>query len=88
MRFSDEITKHLTGDFEIGNDPIPHRPDGENVAWRSTQHLFSFTAHGQDTFSPFRIHLNGHHRGLGKDDPFPLYIDEGIRRSQINGQVR
>jgi len=76
MSFSDEITKHLTGNIEIGDDPVPHRPDGKNVSGRSTQHLFSFTANGQDPFLSFRIPLNGHHRGFGKEDPFPLYINE------------
>src|SRR2546423_8797597 len=57
----DEIGQHLFGDFEVRDDTVFHRLDGDDVARRASEHLFCFAADSHD-FSAGLV--DGHDRGL------------------------
>ncbi len=64
----DEVAQHLLGDVEVGDDPVFERPDGGDGAGGAAQHALGVGAYRQH-FS--RAGVDGHHRGLGEDDPPP-----------------
>ena len=44
----DEVRQHLLGDVEVGDDPVLHRLDGDDVAGCAAEHLLGLAADGFD----------------------------------------
>ena len=84
MGLLDEIGQHLFGDFEVRDDTVFHRLDGDDVARRASEHLFCFAADSHD-FSAGLV--DGHDRGLVNDNTFAVREDQRVCRAQIDGEV-
>ncbi len=85
VRLLDEVIQHLLGDFEVGDDAVFHRFDGDDVARRAAEHLFRFFAD--------RLHFPGIliQRDNGRfvdNNAFSFGIDKRIRGPEIDGKVR
>ena len=59
----DEVLKHLLGDLKIGDHAVFKRPDGHNVARRSTEHALRIGANSGDAFLAV-MSANSDHRRL------------------------
>ena len=86
MSHADEVLDHFLGDFEIGDNAVAKGAEGLDGAGRTAQHHFGPVAHGQHLFLALDLG-NGDHGRLVKNNPLPLHIDKGIRRTKINGHV-
>src|ERR687884_524472 len=62
----DELFEHLLGDGEVGDHPVLHRPDGDDVAGGLAKHLLRFLADRLDRLLAVRPCLlpDCHHRGF------------------------
>ncbi len=80
----DEGLEHRLGDFEIGDDAILHRTDGDDVAGRAAEHALGFVADGQDAFG---TGFDGDDGGFAQDDAAIADIDEGVGRAEIDADV-
>jgi len=81
-RFLDEEVQHLLGDLEVGDHPVSHRPDGQDVGRGFPEHLLGPLADGLDLAGLLVENDDG--RFLD-DDPLALHVDEGVGRSQVDG---
>jgi hypothetical protein len=86
VNLADEVLDHLLGDFEVGDDPVAHGADGFHVARGSAQHLLGFYAHSVDHLAAADV-AERHHRGLVEHDPLALHVDEGVGRTEVDGDV-
>jgi hypothetical protein len=84
MRFVNEGVEHPLGDFEIGDNPVFHRPDCDNVPRRSAHHLFGLSANRLDLPS---ILVNCDDRRFVYNDAFAFRKHERIRSAQIDGKI-
>ena len=84
MHLVDEMPQHRLGDLEVRNDPVLQRPDGHDVAGGAPEHPLRLVAHGQHVIRP-RPHR--HHRGLAQDDAVIFYINQGVRRPEIDADI-
>src|SRR3954451_22726911 len=84
VSFLDEVVQHLLGDFEVSDDAVFHRLNGDDVARRAAKHLFRFFAHGFDFAS---VLIDGNDGRLVDDDTFSLRINKGVRRSKIDREI-
>ena len=89
MNAFDELLDHLLGHHKICNHPIFHGPNGRDIAWRFSQHLFGFMANGLNrafgvgaTFCP-----DGHHGRLIKHNTLTTSVDQRVCRSKVNRQI-
>ena len=89
MRHAHELLEHLFGDREVGNHAVLHRADGLHVAGNLAQHQLGLAAHGRDgaLAARGRVGPDRHHRRLVQHDALALGIDQGVGRSQVDGQV-
>src|ERR1043166_6050054 len=72
VRFLDEILDHLLRHFEVGDDAVLHRTDGDDVARRAAEHFFRFLP---DRFDVVVELVDGDDRRLAHDDAFVLRVD-------------
>src|SRR5258708_26546982 len=84
MGLLNEIGEHFFGDFEVGDHAVLHGLDGDDVAGSAAEHLFSFAANRDDFTGDF---VDGDDGGFVDHDAFAMGEDQGISRSQIDGQV-
>ena len=84
VRLLNKIRQHFFGDFEVGDDAILHRLDGDHIARRAAEHLFCFAPDGNDFAAGF---VDGHDRRLVHHDTFAGREHQRIRRPKINGEV-
>ena len=88
MDLADEVAQHGLGDFEVGDDPVFHGADGDDVPGGAAQHHLGVPAHGQDPGAVVPVVLaDRHHGGFAQDDALALYINQGVGGAQINGQI-
>ena len=75
MGLSDEVLEHLFSQVKMGNNPISHRFDGNDVHRRAAQHLLGLMS---DRFHLTVGSVNSHNgRFIDNDSPSPS-INEGI----------
>ena len=84
MYLADEILKHFFGVGEVRDDPVFHRAYGGDVARRTTQHVFGFSAHGDDDLAAAAVvFLDRHHGGFVKHDPAITDVDQCVGRTEV-----
>ena len=87
MNFAYKIFDHVLGNIEVGNHPIPQRPDRFYIAGCPAQHLLCLLTNGQ--YLLFIPNFGyGHYRRLVQNNVLALDVDEGISGSKINRHVR
>ena len=84
VRLLDEVIQHLLGDFEVRDDAVFHRLDGDDIAGRAAQHFLGFLADRFDFAGGFVQRDDGR---LVDDDAFTLGENEGIGGAKIDGKV-
>src|SRR5262249_27212286 len=87
VRLVDEMAEHRLRHLEIGDDPVLHRTDGDNVAGRSPEHLLGLFADGKDLLCARCAALDGDDGRFVRDDAFPSYEGQRRRSSEIDGKV-
>jgi hypothetical protein len=83
----DEVAQHGLGHFEIGNDTVAHGPDGHDIARGAAEHVLGFQSHGQHTVFRSVVRSHGDHGGFAENDALAFDINQGVGRSQVNGQI-
>ena len=86
MHLADEMLDHLLRHFEIGDDAVPQRADGLDIARGTAQHLLGFLTHGQHMFAAFYVG-DGDDRGLRQHDAAAFDIDQRVCRTEVNRHV-
>ena len=76
VRLLDEVVQHLFCDFEVGDDAVLHRLDGDDIARRTAEHLLGLFA---DRFDLAGIFVDGDDRGLVDHDALTARIHQGVR---------
>ncbi len=84
MRLLDEVGEHFFGHFEVGDDAVLHRLDGDHVARRAAQHFLGFLADRHDFAA---VLIDGHDGGLVHHDAFALRVDQRVSRAQIDREI-
>jgi hypothetical protein len=84
VRFLNEVGKHLLGDFEVGDDAIFHRLDGDDVAGSAAEHFFRFAADGDDFSGGF---VDGDDRGFVDNNAFSGGEHQRVGGSKVDGEV-
>ena len=67
----DELLQHPLRHVIVGDDALPQRTDGDDVAGGTAQHGLGVGAHLQELAGGL---VHGHHRGLIEDNALALYI--------------
>ena len=80
----DEFAQHPLGDLEVGDDAVPHWPDGPDVTMRSPEHLLRLVSDGDDAL---RVPVERDDRRLVEDDAFSPHPDDRVGGPQIDGEV-
>jgi len=81
---ADELPEHPLGHVIVGDDAVPQRTDGDDVAGSTAQHLLSLGAYLEQFAAVF---INGNHRGFLQDDPLILDIDQDAGSTQVNADI-
>jgi hypothetical protein len=68
----DKMAQHGLGHFEVCDDPVPHGPDGDNIARRAAQHVFRFGPHGQHAIAGPIVRAHRNDDGSLSTMPLPL----------------
>ena len=84
MGLLDEVVQHLLGVLEVGDDPVLHGADGDDVPGRPAEHLLRLLAH---RLHPPRLLVHGDDGGLADHDSLAPGVDQGVRGAQIDGEV-
>ena len=84
MGFLDEMIQHRLGVIEVGNDTVLHGTDGDDVPWRSSEHLLCRFA---DRFYVPRRLIYGDDGRLADHDSLSLDVDQGVGGAQIDSQI-
>ena len=84
VSLANEVLQHLLGNFEVRDHAIFHRTNGDDVAGRSAQHVFSVTAHCLDLVGHF---IDCHDRRFGNNDAAPLSVNKCICRPEVDRQI-
>ena len=87
MNFMDKMSEHGLGNFEIRDDTISHRADGDNISRRFSQHILCFKPYCQNPVFGSVIGSDRHHGRLTQNNPLAFHIHQCIGCSQIYGQV-
>ncbi|MNT18794.1 hypothetical protein D3C72_1540110 [compost metagenome] len=88
MNLLDEVLKHFFSHEEVSDNAVFHWADRGDVAWGTTQHLLRIVSYGCHAFrGAGTILTNGHNGRLIQYDALSFYINQGIRSTQVNGQV-
>ncbi len=81
----DEVIEHSLGYFEVGDDAVFHRLDGDDIAGRAAEHFFRLFAH---RFHFTGVFVEGDDGGFVDDDALTFGEYKGICGAQIDGQIR
>ena len=84
VRLLNEVAEHALGDFEVGDDAVLHRPDGDDIARRAAEHFFRFFADGFDLAV---VLVDGDDGRLVDNDALSFGEDQRVRRPEIDGKV-
>ncbi len=84
VRLLDEVVQHLFGDFEVGDDAIFHRLDGDDVAGSTAEHLLGLFADGFDFAG---VLVDGDDGGLVDDDALAARIHKRVGGAEVDGEV-
>ena len=84
MYFLDKMPQHGLGDFKVGNHAVLHGPDGDDIAGRSSDHVFCFETDGLDFVGVF---IDGDNGRLAQDDALPFDVDECVGRPEIDSHI-
>jgi len=87
VHLADEVAQHGLGHLEVRDDAVPHGADGHDVARGLAEHGAGFLAHGQNPVLGPQIGADRHHGGLVEDDALALYVDQRVRRPEIDRQI-
>ena len=84
MNLLNEVAQHRLRDLEVGDDPVLHGPDGDDVSRTAAEHPLGIIADGENLIcaSPY-----SYHRGLAEHDAVILYVDESVRGAEIDPDV-
>ena len=86
VHLADEMLDHFLRYLEIRDDAVAHRPDRLDVARRPAQHHLGVVADRTNLLLAPSID-RGDDRRLVQDDAATLYVNQGIRGSQINRHI-
>src|SRR5260221_2169088 len=78
------MTQHLLGVLEVGDDAVLHGTDGDDVPWRSAEHLLRLFA---DRLYLPRLLIYGDDGGLADHDSLSPDVDKGVGGAQIDSQI-
>ena len=78
------MPQHRFGHFEVRDHAIFQRAHRDNVRRRTAEHAFRLIAHRQHFV---RAGLHRHHGRLAQNDPLVFYINQRVRRAEINPDV-
>jgi hypothetical protein len=84
VRLLDEVREHLLGDFEVGDDAVLHRLDGDDVAGRPAEHLLGFLADGFDAAVTLLIATMD---GSLTTMPLPRAYTQVFGSSKVHGEI-
>ena len=84
VRLLDEVLEHLLRHLKVGDHPILHWTNRDDIPWSSAQHLLGLVPHGFDFLGDL---VDGDDRRLGDDDPSPTGIDECVGGSEIDREI-
>ena len=85
--FLNKVSEHLLSYVEIRDDTIFKWSDCCDVAWGPTKHAFCMQADRFNRFSTILVCTNGNHGGFVQNDTLPTYVDERIRRTQVDREI-
>ena len=77
-------TDHALCDVEVGDGAATQGPHRHDVAGRAPDHLPRLVAHRQHVS---RAAVQGDDGRLVEDDASSALVDEGVRRTEVDGQV-
>ena len=80
----DEGFQHLFRGIEIGDDAVPQRAHGPDVARSATEHQLRFIPHGQGGAA---LQIQSDHGGLLKNNAAAGDVDQGVGSPQIDADV-
>jgi hypothetical protein len=80
----DEVPEHRLRNLEIGDDPVLHGTDCDNIAGRASKHSFGFIANGQDICG---ARLDCYNRRFAQYNPSIPYEYEGVGRPKVYSNV-
>ena len=83
-RVAHEVSEHLLGDVEIGDDAVTEWAGGADRRRCAADHGSRLLADGEDLI---RQLVDGDDRRLEEDDPFTAHEDDRVRRAQVNGDL-
>lgn len=83
---AEEILEHQLGNIEIGNEPVPDRPDGHQPVGRAAEEEARLIADGPDGAAVLAVEYD---KGrLGNDDAAPPHIEADVFGSEVNADIR
>jgi len=78
------VTKHGFCDFEVGDDSVFERADGDNAAGGSAEHAFGVIAHGENFIGSG---LYGDDGRFAENDAVVFNVDESICGPEIDADI-
>jgi hypothetical protein len=81
-----EVLDHLLGDVNVGNHPVAERTDNLDVPRRLAHHELGVIAHGLDALHAVD-RLDRDHRRFIEDDTATPYVNDCVRRTEIDRHV-
>jgi len=89
VHHADELLEHLFGHGKVGDHAIFHRTDRFDIARHLAQHLLGFLADCLNGLLAIRTAFlaDGDDGWLVQDDTEAAYINKGVGRAQVNGQI-
>jgi len=87
VNLADEIAQHGLGYLEIGDNPVAHRSNGDDVAGGLAQHVACILPYGQNPILGAVVGADRHHGRFVEDDAFALHVDQRVRCTQIDRQI-
>ena len=84
MHLADEILDHLLRHFEVGDDAVAKRADGDDRRGRAAEHALGLRAHGEELVGP---RVDRDDRGLVEDDALTADVDDRVGGPEVDGHV-
>ena len=82
MRLVDEVIQHLLGDFEVSDDAVLHRLDGDNIAGRAAQHFLRLFTDRLNFAGRF---VQRDNRRLIDNNAFSFRENQRVGGAKVNG---
>ena len=84
MHLLDEVTEHLLGHVEVGDDAILQRANGGDIARGTTQHALRLNADGVHITGPL---VDCDHRRLRQNDAATLHVNKSVGGAEVHGHI-